>query len=79
VVLTILRLMNCGDRIECLQCGHSRVADTSDPGECPRCRYLGWAYVEEFDETLRRRLRELPFRARRTGASVERARIDSAA
>ncbi len=71
--------MRCGDRLECLQCGHVRTAASDDPGECPHCRYLGWAYVEEFDASMRQRLRELPFRARRTGAPAERARIDSAA
>jgi hypothetical protein len=71
--------MHSGDRVECLQCGHIRTAGSTDPGECPRCRYLGWAYVEEFDVALRRRLRELPFGTRRTGAAAERAPIDSAA
>jgi hypothetical protein len=41
--------------VECLNCGACR--DVPD-AECPRCRYLGWAFVDEMTETLRRRLRE---------------------
>jgi hypothetical protein len=41
--------------VECLNCGLRR----DDPDhECTRCSYVGWASVEELDESLRRRLRE---------------------
>jgi hypothetical protein len=43
-----------GSMVECLNCGKRR--DLPD-GECPRCSYLGWAFVERIDETLRKRLR----------------------
>jgi hypothetical protein len=41
--------------VECLNCGMRREVPEH---ECPRCSYVGWAYVEELDEGLRRRLRE---------------------
>jgi hypothetical protein len=40
--------------VECLNCGKRR--DQPD-GECPRCSYVGWAFVERIDESMRRRLR----------------------
>jgi len=41
--------------VECLNCGKRRDLPEA---ECPRCAYVGWAYVEELDEALRRLLRE---------------------
>jgi hypothetical protein len=41
--------------VECLNCGKRRDVPEH---ECPRCSYVGWAYAEELDEALRRRLRE---------------------
>lgn len=51
-------------RIECLGCGEARVVDALshrvDPGECPRCGYLGWAPSTALTEPMRRRIRERP-------------------
>jgi hypothetical protein len=53
-------------RVECLGCGQARtcLADARghhlDPGECPRCGYLGWAPSVALTEPARRRLRERP-------------------
>jgi DNA-directed RNA polymerase subunit RPC12/RpoP len=49
-------------RIECLRCGKRRVLHPEshhrlEEGECPRCRYVGWAATAEIDETVRRRVR----------------------
>jgi len=57
-------------RIECLRCGDVRVLHPPshhhlDAGECPRCRYVGWALSAEVDETLRHRLRARPLERRR--------------
>jgi hypothetical protein len=41
--------------VECLNCGKRRETPEH---ECPRCSYVGWAYVEELNEALRRRLRD---------------------
>jgi hypothetical protein len=41
--------------VECLNCGKRRHKAEQ---ECPRCSYVGWALVEDLDESLRRRLRE---------------------
>ena len=41
--------------IECLNGGKGR---NEPEHECPRCAYVGWAKVEDLDESLRRRLRE---------------------
>jgi hypothetical protein len=42
--------------VECLSCGHVR-----DEGkECPRCRYVGWAYACDLTERARRLIRERP-------------------
>ena len=51
--------------VECLRCGMSRAvgndrADHADPGECPRCGYLGWAPSSDLNESARRRIREQP-------------------
>ncbi len=42
--------------VECLKCGKRREEPEH---ECPRCAYVGWAYLEELDESLRKRLRAL--------------------
>jgi len=51
--------------VECLRCGMPRAVepdreDHADPGECPRCGYLGWAPSHELTESARRRIREQP-------------------
>ncbi len=51
-------------RVECLSCGHQRAVE-GEPGECPRCSYLGWAPVDDLTEALRRRLRGQPVSLRR--------------
>jgi hypothetical protein len=54
-------------RIECLNCGHQRPVEGRGPraaGECPRCRYLGWAYAAHLDEVERRELRDRPLEER---------------
>jgi hypothetical protein len=48
--------------VECLNCGKRRELPEA---ECPRCAYVGWAYVEELDEALRRVLRERTLTGRR--------------
>jgi hypothetical protein len=58
--------MDARVRIECLGCGEARaVAAVSaeaklDPGECPRCGYLGWAPSTALTERVRRSIRERP-------------------
>jgi Zn-finger nucleic acid-binding protein len=49
--------------VECLACGAARSVVESErrrlePGDCPRCGYVGWARRSELTETLRRALRE---------------------
>jgi hypothetical protein len=41
--------------VECLNCGKRREEPEH---ECPRCAYVGWASLEELDESLRKRLRD---------------------
>jgi hypothetical protein len=48
--------------VECLNCGKRREEPEE---ECPRCSYVGWAYVEEIDEALRALLRERTVATRR--------------
>ena len=48
--------------VECLNCGKRRHESKQ---ECPRCYYVGWAQVEDLNESLRRRLRELQLPDRR--------------
>jgi hypothetical protein len=48
--------------VECLNCGKRREKPEH---ECPRCSYVGWAFVEELNETLRRRLRDRVLSERR--------------
>jgi hypothetical protein len=35
-----------------------------DPGECPRCGYVGWAPSSALSEPMRRRMRERPLERR---------------
>jgi hypothetical protein len=50
--------------VECLGCGATRnvvrVGHEIEPGECPRCGYLGWADPTSLSEQSRRALRERP-------------------
>lgn len=60
--------------IECLRCGHVRQAlarpgGNVDAGECDRCEYVGWAFVGDLTEKLRRMLRERPPERRRLYAA----------
>jgi hypothetical protein len=53
------------ETVECLRCGVCRsVSDGGrqrlDPGECPRCHYVGWALALDLSESTRRRIRRLP-------------------
>jgi hypothetical protein len=55
--------------VECLRCGRFRTAERErserlDPGECPRCGYLGWALVADLSEPARRTLRDRPVERR---------------
>jgi hypothetical protein len=54
-------------KIECLGCGavRSLVEETRQPGECPRCGYLGWAPSSDLTESDRRGLRMRPLVRRR--------------
>jgi hypothetical protein len=56
-------------RVECLSCGDRRSAAGDerhlDPGECPRCGYVGWARVSDLNEVARQLLRERPVERRR--------------
>jgi hypothetical protein len=61
--------------VECLRCSDFRTVERErterlDPGECPRCGYLGWALVADLSEPARRILRERPpeWRGRRLHA-----------
>jgi uncharacterized protein (DUF2461 family) len=52
-------------RVECLGCGEVRAVPSAgalrlDPGECPRCGYIGWAPSSSLTEAMRRRIRERP-------------------
>ena len=60
------------DVVECLHCGSQRSLQKGahDAGECPRCRYVGWAPAEELSELTRRALRERPPEARRIHVTV---------
>jgi hypothetical protein len=48
--------------VECLNCGKRRE---NPEHECPRCSYVGWATVEDLNETLRKQLRDRVLRERR--------------
>jgi len=48
-------------QIECLACGAVRPASgdhRNNQHECPRCRYLGWAYSADLGETTRGLIRD---------------------
>jgi len=65
--------------IECLGCGAPRAVDDGvsqrrQPGECPRCGYLGWAASTDLSELERRGLRQRPLPVRR----IHLARADAA-
>ena len=56
--------------VECLACGAGRSVAPAErsrlePGECPRCGYVGWARRNELTETLRQALRERTTERRR--------------
>jgi hypothetical protein len=56
--------------VECLHCGSVRVVERErtarlEPGECPRCGYLGWAPATDLSESIRRTLRQFPLERRR--------------
>jgi hypothetical protein len=60
--------------VECLGCGASRhvrmpLLNRLDTGECPRCRYVGWARSSELTESVRRALRQRPPARRRLYAA----------
>jgi DNA-directed RNA polymerase subunit RPC12/RpoP len=60
--------------LECLRCGETRTPLPAplrrlEAGECPRCRYVGWALSVELTETVRRLLRERPPERRRMRAA----------
>ena len=54
--------------VECLRCGHTRGfvpgLRSQEAGECPQCRYVGWAFSDELTEPARRVLRDLPLESR---------------
>jgi len=61
-------------QVECLGCGEERVLNQLshhrlDGGECPRCKYVGWAPSAALDETLRRQVRTRPLERRRIYAA----------
>ena len=52
-------------RVECLGCGEARSVPAAgplrlDPGDCPRCGYVGWAPSTALTESVRRRIRDRP-------------------
>jgi hypothetical protein len=59
-------------KVECLSCGHQRVVE-GDPGECPRCAYVGWAPTDDLSEALRRRLRSRSVSFRRIPTQQRKA------
>jgi hypothetical protein len=61
-------------QVECLRCGSERMLEPAerarlDGGECPRCKYVGWAPSDSLDEALRRRVRTRPLEQRRIYAA----------
>jgi uncharacterized paraquat-inducible protein A len=53
--------------IECLACGARRIVPglgTAEPGECPRCGYLGWTYSDELDSSTCRMIMKAAFAGR---------------
>jgi hypothetical protein len=60
--------------VECLRCGdvrevHAREGVNVDAGECRRCEYVGWAFVADLTEAIRRLLRDRPPERRRLYAA----------
>jgi hypothetical protein len=60
--------------VECLRCGDVRqVSAPADghvhAGECNRCEYVGWAFVADLTERIRRILRDRPPERRRLYAA----------
>jgi hypothetical protein len=56
--------------VECLNCGATRRISAapsrpSEPTDCPKCGYVGWAEAESMTEALRRALRDAPLERRR--------------
>lgn len=44
--------------VECLRCGSNRETaplrgERLEPGECPRCGYLGWALAADLSDPVR--------------------------
>jgi Zn-finger nucleic acid-binding protein len=39
--------------IACLACGETRVVRGVEPGECPRCHYVGWVPAGDLDGSTR--------------------------
>src|SRR5262249_51214917 len=62
--------------IACLACGATRVVATigSGTGECPRCHYVGWTYVDDLDAYTRRLIMNGALARRRAGAALRTAR-----
>jgi hypothetical protein len=60
--------------VECLRCGTARKAEWKassahlEPGDCPRCGYVGWAETSDLSEPARRALRDRPVERRRLHA-----------
>ena len=57
-------------QVECLRCGEVRPVERTawrhdEPGECPRCGYVGWALPGELLDAERRVLRMRPPELRR--------------
>jgi hypothetical protein len=56
--------------VECLRCGNFRTIERErserlNPGECPRCGYVGWALAADLSDPVRWTLRERPPERRR--------------
>jgi uncharacterized protein CbrC (UPF0167 family) len=52
--------------VECLNCGQHR---RHPEHECARCGYVGWAFVADLTDAMRRRLRERVLTDRRLRAA----------
>jgi len=62
--------------IACLACGETRVVYGlgSGTGECPRCHYVGWTYVDDLDAYTRRLIMNRVLARRPAGAAIRPAR-----
>jgi hypothetical protein len=58
---------DAGDVVECLNCGQR--CDLPE-AECPRCTYVGWAWIGDLGDALRRTLRERTLTTRRLRSAV---------